>query len=101
MHRNMLDDFKKKFGLPDDFEFEFDENAPEHFEYYLLGERPIRATVSNDSIILTETIDLDTKTFGIDNIFIPVLLEATDDVVISEADFINQCLKYGVKPPQD
>lgn len=81
-----------------DFDFIYDEDGEETYEYYLLGDLPIRATVFNNSFILTETINIKTKSLGIDNIYITELKTSNDVKKISEVDFINQCLKFGVQP---
>lgn len=81
-----------------DIHFDFDEDAEEYFSYYILGERPVRLTVWNDAPILAETINFETKKFEIDNTFIMAIIDSLDAEKVSEADFINQCLKFGVKP---
>mgnify|MGYP003669080812 CR=1 FL=1 len=84
-----------------EFKFEFDENAKEYFEYYLLGERPVRLTIFNEAPVLAETVDLDSKKLIIDNMLIIRFLESTDAQEISKDDFVNQCLSFGVTPVRE
>lgn len=84
-----------------DMDFEFDENAPESYLHYLLGDRPVRITMKNGAPILAETIDFEKKRLVIDNLFIGVVAESLDIIRLNEKDFANECLRYGVKPVRD
>lgn len=75
---------------------DFDNDAPESFSYYMLGERPVRVTVWNGAPTQTETINLNTKTLEIDNNYIMEVCEASDSIKVTEKVFIDQCLRLGV-----
>ncbi len=81
-----------------DFDFEFDEDAPEFYEYYLMNDLPLRITSFNQAPILAEIIDFENKTLKIDNTIIIKFIEASDAKEITESEFKEACLALGVRP---
>lgn len=81
-----------------DFDFEFDEDAPDVISYYILGERPIKVTSSNGAPVMIETINFETKQFHIDNTLIRAITDSTEIQKVDEIAFRNFCLSRGVKP---
>jgi len=81
-----------------DFDFDFDEDAPEFYEYYLMNDLPLRITSFNQAPILAEIIDFENKTLKIDNTIIIKFIEASDVIEIDEQEFVNKCLSLGIAP---
>lgn len=81
-----------------DLGFEFDENAEEYFEYYILENGPIRVTVFNQAPVLAEIINTETKMLKIDNTFIVRLAKSTSAYEIDENEFNEKCLSLGIQP---
>lgn len=66
---------------PEDIEcgdFKFDPNDEKYFEYYILGDGPIRITKFNEAPVLAEIVDEEKKHLVIDNLFIIEFMQSTD-----------------------
>ena len=79
--------------------FGVDENAPMEYLYYIVGDRPLRiGHIAPEVPVIAEILDGETKKFEINNLYISYVAENTDVIELSREEFVDACLKRGVKP---
>ena len=70
------------------------------YSYYLIGERPIRIGYATPEVpVIAEILNLKTKKFEIDNLYISIIAENLDAIKIGRSQFVEFCLKNGAKAP--
>lgn len=88
--------YKDEFYTEEDI----DENAPLEYHYYLVGDRPLRiGYIAPYVSVIAEILNSETKKFYIDNTYMDRAATSVDIIRIDQAQFIDACLRKGVKPP--
>ena len=77
-----------------------DFDGPHEYIYYLAGVRPLRVGYIHPHIpVIAEVLNFETKKFEINNMYISYAAKSLDYIKLTEQEFVNECLKNGVKPP--
>ncbi len=82
--------------MVDIMDFDYDPNAPEEIQYYIVGVHPLRVTVVDELPIKIEKPD-ENGVFVKDNAMIRRLNDSLDVEEVDEARFREYCLSQGVR----
>ncbi|MFP4386116.1 MAG: hypothetical protein ACLFP8_02355 [Alphaproteobacteria bacterium] len=79
---------------------EIDEDAILEYQYYLVGDRPLRiGYIASYMPVVAEILDSKTKDFVIDNLYMDRAATSLDIIEVDESAFVDACHRKGAKPP--